>query len=120
MQIDTVSGSLLVAGIVAISSLVTSMFTAWIVHRSAERRSLRELAMSAALKNWEEMLRDCEQKKKEGRLVLIPPMDLYILHMVLLTEVIVRHSGNKRKLVSEISRVREIVDSVKNSMPVIK
>ena len=55
MQIDATTATLLATAIGAVSSGATGIIILLINKRSEERRHVRELAMKAALENWQQV-----------------------------------------------------------------
>jgi hypothetical protein len=120
MQIDTALASLIGAAVGGFAGLTGALVTTLISRRSEERKHTRELAMSAAIKDWERMFIDAERLAKTGRTFLLPPMDIYILQKVLLMEAVVRYGGNQRKMEREIVRIQRIVEGVTAQLKEIK
>ncbi len=97
---------------VIIGGLLTSIptfITFWIGKRSDERRHLREISFNAALDNWKHAI-DVAGRRQVP--VSIDPLDVYLIHMLKLSEVAARR-GLTAKNVAE--RMREVQDIVRQA-----
>ena len=89
----------------ALASGATAVVITHITKRSEERRQLREVAFNAAMHNWDYVNKLCAQYR-------IPslPLDVFILHMLKLSEVLVSGNVTEQNLVAKLQEVRRFTD----------
>jgi hypothetical protein len=104
MQIDATTATLLAATIGAISSGATAIIILLINKRSEERRHLRELAMKAALQNWQDTLKAFPQYQQFQL-----PLDVYLVHMVKLSAALTSGDLTADNLAAKLREVQRFV-----------
>lgn len=85
---------------------IPTLITFWIGKRSDERRHLRELAFHAALENWKSA-NDWAEKRQGGS--VIEPLDVFLLHMLKLSEVAARPGLTANNVGERMREVQAIV-----------
>ena len=98
---DTLLGVLIGGLLTAIPTIITF----WLGKRSEERRHLRELAFHAAIDNWKYV---SEQAKGHDGAV-IEPLDVFLFHMLKLSEVATRDGLTPDTVAARMREVSEIV-----------
>ena len=79
MSLDLPSATFLVGVTALIAALVSSginFLTAWLIHRSEERRQIRELAVRVGIEEWKSQVELAEKYHPK----IIHPLDLYLIH----------------------------------------
>lgn len=113
MQLDAATALVLAAGVSGLSSAITAIgVVAW-TKRSDERRHIRELVMRTAVENWKAVY----QAAKDAGSSEMLPLDVYILHMLKLSEIILAEKKLKPdRIARRLSEVDEIVEvAIKNA-----
>jgi|SRR6266446_754801 len=97
------------AGIGALIAGIFLLINSWLSRQNEDRRHRRELALKAAISNWE---RDTDfailKSKTEHVKINIAPLDMYIIHMLKISEIIERRDLTADLLISELSKIRAI------------
>jgi len=119
MPIDTATATLIGASVGALGGFGGVLISTWLSRRSEERKHLRELAVSTAIKNWERMDLDAERLAKQGYRVLKSPIDVYIVHMVMLVDAITRSGMDEKKMEKEMERIHRVVAAVTKKLKVL-
>lgn len=110
-------GALLVlAGVIV--GAVSSWILAFINRRFDDRRHLRELAIKTAVSLWERELELAKLRSDaKGASEFVAPVDSYIIHMLLLAELLSRKKIAANEIAADLARIREVshkaADSVK-------
>ena len=105
MQIDAATATLLAAAIGALSSGVTAVLILLITKRSEERRHLRELAVKAALENWQAVSNAAVQAGQPRM-----PLDVFLVHMFKLAEALSSRDLAADTLASKLRDVQRFTD----------
>src|SRR5712692_9160316 len=98
---DTLLG-VIVGGLI---TAIPASFTFWIGKRSEERRHLRELAFRAAIDNWKYV----SELAKGHPNAVIESLDVFLLHMLKLSEVATRDGLTPNNVGTRMREVMEIV-----------
>lgn len=75
MQLDVATATILSAAVAAVVGGGITAANLWLARRSEERRQIRELAVKAALENWQRYIEVAKQIRGD-----VPPLDLYLVH----------------------------------------
>ena len=84
---------------------MTALFITHITKRSEERRQLREIAFKTAIQNWDYVCKLSAQYR-----VPTLPLDVFILHMLKLSEVLTSGDVTEANLVAKLQEVRRFTD----------
>jgi hypothetical protein len=102
---DAATAGLLGTAIGALASGATAIFIMHITKRSEERRQLREIAFKTAIENWTYV------GKVAGQLdAPMMPLDVYLVHMLKLSEVLTSGDMTEENLVAKLQEVGRITD----------
>ncbi len=99
---------------VLIGGLLTSIptiITFWLGKRSEERRHLRELSFHAAIDNWKHA---SELAKHFPGGAVTEPLDVFLFHMLKLSEVATRDGLTAETVAERMREVQEIVRCASN------
>lgn len=110
--------------VVAFSTLLGVLLTGlislgitFIKDRFDDRRHLRELAITTAIRYWEhdtelaKLRAEADQTTRE----FVAPLDTYIIHMILLVELVSRRKITATEIAGELARVRAVSDAAAES-----
>jgi len=93
----------------ALSSICTAIAAIGVIaltKRSEERRHLREVAFATALENWKYVT---EAARAAGEPAL--PLDVYLLHMVKLSELLSEKRLDRETIIGKIGELREVINA---------
>jgi hypothetical protein len=100
---------------VGVGSTFTLILT-YINRRFDDRRQLRELAIKVAFDHWQS---DYEHAKTLREIthttVKVAPLDTYIVHMLMLAELISNKSITNENVATELKRIRQVSDKAYES-----
>lgn len=98
-------------GGVILGALISGGFMFWgqtLTRRSEERRQRRELAINTALAQWKNDIETAKfRAEKSGINGAIAPLDLYIIHMIRLSDLIDRESLTEKEIATELRNIGE-------------
>jgi hypothetical protein len=104
-QMNAATAGLLGTALGALASGATALFITHITKRSEERRQLREIAFKTAIQNWDYVCKLSAQCR-----VPTLPLDVFILHMLKLSEVLTSGDVTEANLVAKLQEVRRFTD----------
>lgn len=93
----------------AFLGLLATVASTWVARRSDERKHLRELVMKAAVENWKQQY---EVYLSRNMAASIPPLDVYIVHMLKLSEILSAADITPAGVESKLREVDELTAAV--------
>jgi L-cystine uptake protein TcyP (sodium:dicarboxylate symporter family) len=116
MEISPTTLAIIIALTAALSSLagvvITSIFNLLntrITKKSEEIRHRRELVINAAIENWKQQMEQYKIHQQPMRLV---PLDVYIVHMLKFTEVILNNEITPANIEEKMKEVEETTEAI--------
>jgi len=110
MAIDQINPIVLGAAIGAGVSGIFVLINQWFIHRSEDRRRRRELAINTAIAYWQ---RDTDMAKFKSEKGLggtaIAPLDLYIIHMLKLSDLIDHKCLTIEDITIELAKIKKSI-----------
>lgn len=107
---DILSNPQIVGALIALSGLLVGICSSWILavinRRYDDRRHLREVAFSTAVENWK-YVTEAARAANEPAL----PLDVYLLHMVKLSEILSEKHLNRQAIIARIPELREVINA---------
>ncbi len=100
----------------ALIGSTVSLAITFINRRFDDRRHMRELAIKTAFSHWErhiEMVKLGAQSS--GKTLYVLPLDNFIIHMLLLAELVSTQRITAENVVRELARIRRISDAAIDS-----
>jgi hypothetical protein len=97
----------------AVIGSLSTLAVTWINKRFDDRRARRELAVSTALANWKQNIDLAIKKQGEGKTVIIPPIDDFIIHMLILSDHLLDRQLDTEKLKEALRETKKIMDSIR-------
>jgi hypothetical protein len=98
---NAATAGLLGTALGARASGATAIFITHITKRSEERRQLREIAFKTAINNWDYV---CKLSAQYGVATL--PLEVFIIHMLKLSELLTSGDVTEENLVAKLQEVR--------------
>ena len=102
---NAATAGLLGTALGALASGATAIFITHITKRSEERRQLREIAFKTAINNWDYV---CKLSAQYGVATL--PLEVFIIHMLKLSELLTSGDVTEENLVAKLQEVRRFTD----------
>jgi hypothetical protein len=106
IQLDVASATVLAAGIGAIVAGGVSAVNTWLIHRSEERRQIRELAVRAAIEEWTKHMEIGEKCSIETQ-----PLDLYLIHAMYFIKALDGSLRTKEEIRDHLRNVHTMTDA---------
>ena len=117
MQLDATSGTLIGTVIGALAGISGTIAVALISKRSEEKRHFRELAMQAAIQNWQHSYEVAKAWSEAGHRKRIAPLDHYIIHMILLCKLLDERELSEENVRVQFKRIHSILRAVRDEIP---
>lgn len=89
---------------------LTAIVVAWINKKYEDRRALRELAVRTGMENWKNMF---EVAKLQGGGCWIPPLDDFIVHMLLVSEKLLNQKLTPDEIKTTVANIRTIMREIR-------
>jgi len=102
---NAATAGLLGTALGALASGATAIFITHITKRSEERRQLREIAFKTAINNWDYV---CKLSAQYGVATL--PLEVFIIHMLKLSELLTSGDVTEENLVAKLQEVRRFTE----------
>jgi gas vesicle protein len=93
-----------------------TIFVAVLTNRSQERRQLRELALNAALANWERAYEEAKRRADAGTASLVWSLDEYLVHSILLIQLLTNRRLTKDNIADNLREAYDTLASVNKEM----
>jgi len=75
-------GAFIGSGVTGLFAIISIQLQRW----AEERRQIRELAVQLALENWRHQYEHGKEVAREGKTVIQPPLDVYLIHAMSLVK----------------------------------
>ncbi len=97
---------------------VISIVVVFINRRFDDRRHLREIAVKTAYRHWEKQIEMVKRyADTTGKTPSALPLEGFIVHMLLLSEMLSRGKITEENVVGELSAIRRVSDAVFDAAP---
>jgi hypothetical protein len=102
-------------GGVALGALISGGFMFWgqtLTRKSEERRQRRELAINTAITYWQRDSDIAKLRAGNGLDTEIAPLDLYIIHMLKLSDLISRETLTEEEVAVELAKIKKTIRGI--------
>lgn len=91
-----------------IGSLSTLAVT-WVNKRYDDKRARRDLVVSTAVANWKQAVEIALRKQGQGQKVSVPPVDDFIIHMLILSDRIIDKKMEPEKIKEILAEIDKLL-----------